>query len=69
MKRFVRFKSQVHNAQEHLRVLAMSRTQEVNNGNIFIDYHDELGFGLGLGLGLRIGSKFDIRFFVRIVNL
>lgn len=28
MKRFHRFKTQVQNAQEHLRVLAMSRTQE-----------------------------------------
>ncbi|KAM3956021.1 uncharacterized protein ACR2FA_010068 [Aphomia sociella] len=28
LKRFGRFKKQVHNAQEHLRVLAMSRTQE-----------------------------------------
>ncbi|KAG6459863.1 hypothetical protein O3G_MSEX011656 [Manduca sexta] len=29
MKRFVKFKWQVHNAQEHLRVLALSRTQEM----------------------------------------
>ncbi|KAJ2941787.1 hypothetical protein O0L34_g10594 [Tuta absoluta] len=28
MKRFVRFKQQVHSAQEHLRVLALSQTQE-----------------------------------------
>ncbi|CAD0207140.1 unnamed protein product [Chrysodeixis includens] len=28
MKRFVKFKWQVHSAQEHLRVLALSRTQE-----------------------------------------
>ena len=29
MKKFARFKRQVHNAQEHLRVLAISQSQEV----------------------------------------